>query len=362
MTWQLIDGVIANDAFATPATPGTSSLVDGINNQAFATPASATAQPVDAVLGLTTWTFSGGGAVNYTLSGTSGAYAVTGIAATFKVSHTLTGSAGAYSATGNAGTFKQGHTLAGAAGSYAVVGQAATFKSAHSLSGASGSYSLTGNTATLAYVPGAGSVAYALSGIAASYAVTGQAAGFKVSHALAGSSGSYAITGKAATLTYTPGAGAVNYSLSGSSGSYSLAGNNADFTFSGAETSFSQEVDLTPRRYYVKRGKQILLFNNAQEADQYIEAQELADKAIEDAQKTSRRARKRLRDRVLSVIDVAPVESLELTLLSAMVSRYSIPVDLPALIQQEAWDRVMQIHALAMEMQDEDEIEMLLLM
>jgi hypothetical protein len=65
MAFTLIDGVVANDAFATPATPGTSSLVDGINNQAFATPASATAQPVDGVLGLTTWTFSGGGPTTY---------------------------------------------------------------------------------------------------------------------------------------------------------------------------------------------------------------------------------------------------------------------------------------------------------
>lgn len=56
MAFVLLDGVVANDAFATPASAGTSQLVDGINNQAFATPASATDQPVDAVLGLTTWT------------------------------------------------------------------------------------------------------------------------------------------------------------------------------------------------------------------------------------------------------------------------------------------------------------------
>ena len=55
MSFVLIDGVIANDTFATGATAGTSSLVDGINNQAFAAGRSATAQPVDAVLGLTTW-------------------------------------------------------------------------------------------------------------------------------------------------------------------------------------------------------------------------------------------------------------------------------------------------------------------
>lgn len=76
MAFTLIDGVVANDAFAppappattgyadavnhhafeTPASPGVSSLVDGINNQQFATGRAATAQPVDGVLGLTTWT------------------------------------------------------------------------------------------------------------------------------------------------------------------------------------------------------------------------------------------------------------------------------------------------------------------
>jgi hypothetical protein len=60
VAFTLIDGVIAHDAFATPATPGTSALVDGINNQQFNTPASATAQPVDAVLGLTTWAEAAG--------------------------------------------------------------------------------------------------------------------------------------------------------------------------------------------------------------------------------------------------------------------------------------------------------------
>jgi uncharacterized protein YciU (UPF0263 family) len=64
MAFVLLDGVVANDAFATPASAGTSQLVEGINNQAFATPASATAQPVDAVLGLTTWTAGAPAACN----------------------------------------------------------------------------------------------------------------------------------------------------------------------------------------------------------------------------------------------------------------------------------------------------------
>ena len=58
MPFVIVDGVIVNDAFATPATPGTSSLVDGVNNQQFSAGASQTNQPVDGILGLTTWSSS----------------------------------------------------------------------------------------------------------------------------------------------------------------------------------------------------------------------------------------------------------------------------------------------------------------
>jgi len=60
MAFILIDGVIANDTFATPASARTFVLLDGLTHAQFDIAASATAQPVDAVLGLTTWSVSGG--------------------------------------------------------------------------------------------------------------------------------------------------------------------------------------------------------------------------------------------------------------------------------------------------------------
>lgn len=93
------------------------------------------------------------GAVNYTLSGASGAYAVTGNAATFKVSHVLSGAAGSYAVTGNAATFNVGHALSGASGSYAVTGYAATLvrtstgPTAYAITGDPGAYLLAGNDA-----------------------------------------------------------------------------------------------------------------------------------------------------------------------------------------------------------------------
>ena len=55
MAFILIDGVIANDTFATPASARTFVLLDGLTHSQFSSAASATAQPVDAILGLTTW-------------------------------------------------------------------------------------------------------------------------------------------------------------------------------------------------------------------------------------------------------------------------------------------------------------------
>lgn len=55
MTWQLIDGVVAHDAFAAPTPPGAPALIEGLSQQQFAPGRSATAAPVDGVLGLSSW-------------------------------------------------------------------------------------------------------------------------------------------------------------------------------------------------------------------------------------------------------------------------------------------------------------------
>lgn len=127
---------------------------------------------------------------------------------------------------------------------------------------------------------------------------------------------------------------------------------------SAATSGFSQEVILNPRKYYLKRKKQILLFNSPEEADAFIESEAVAEKAIEQAQKTSRRARKRLRDKIITVTP----EVVDTDYLSSLVDRFNIPVNLPSLIAQQDYDRVMQIMQLAMEMQDEEDVELLLLM
>jgi hypothetical protein len=128
------------------------------------------------------------------------------------------------------------------------------------------------------------------------------------------------------------------------------------------EPRYSQEVELSPRKkWYVKRKKQILVFDSAQDADDYIEAEEVAEKAVQKAQKTSRLARKRVRQKVFQPL---PVQTIDTDWLAQLVSLYSIPVDLPSLIAQQDYERIVQITLEAMRLQEEEEeedLEMLLL-
>ena len=100
---------------------------------------------------------------------------------------------------------------------------------------------------------------------------------------------------------------------------------------------------------------------SGQDADAFLEAEQAAQEAVEKAQRTSRRARKRLRQRVFTA-DALPEQTVEIDALAGLVGRYSIPVDLPALLAQQDYEEIVRLSLLAMEMQDEDEIEMLLLM
>jgi hypothetical protein len=120
----------------------------------------------------------------------------------------------------------------------------------------------------------------------------------------------------------------------------------------------SGNMGFTMRRVYVRRGKKLHLFASAQEADDFIEAEQIAEQAVQKARKTSRLARKRIRDKVFKPL---PIETIEVDRLAQLVSHFNIPVDFPQLIAEQDWARVMQIMALAREMQDEEDLEMLLL-
>lgn len=95
--------------------------------------------------------------------------------ASARVNYTLSGATGSYVLTGQSATLvpKHNYALNGATGSYTYTGNNATFAVAHKLSGSTGSYTYTGNLATLTYTAGAGSTAYSLSGATGAYSYTG---------------------------------------------------------------------------------------------------------------------------------------------------------------------------------------------
>lgn len=121
-------------------------------------------------------------------------------------------------------------------------------------------------------------------------------------------------------------------------------------------TPASQEVTL--RKWYVKRGKRILIFASANDADAFLDSEQAAKDAIEQAQKTSRRARKRFAAKVYTV---KPLEEVDIGPLSGMAQHFGMAVDLPALYAQQNYARVLEIYAQAMLLQDEEDVELLLL-
>lgn len=147
---------------------------------------------------------AGSGRVNYSASGLSGTYTLTGQSATVIRARIVAGASGTYTLTGQAATAKYGHVATGASGTYTLTGQAATVALARNAAGSSGTYTLTGTAAGVAY-------------------------GRKAQ----GSNGTYVLNGQAANATYTPGTGAHNYIAQGLSGTYYLTGQPALAFYSG---------------------------------------------------------------------------------------------------------------------------------
>lgn len=140
---------------------------------------------------------------NFFLAVTTGAYTITGQAASFLGK--LTAVAGSYAISGSAATFLA--KMPTIAGSYAITGQAVSFNT--KLITVAGSYAITGQAALFATRMPVTAGAYALTGQAATfnpkelvsagaYAITGNAITFKLNWVVA--SGSYALTGSPASF------------------------------------------------------------------------------------------------------------------------------------------------------------------
>lgn len=198
--------------------------------------------PVRYVLTAGTGTYSVGGIASnttaaYTVSGQQGTYSVNGQNAT------LTYVSASVSEQVTAPLFSPGlgHrfepnlaypaqsaqlVLSGQTGTYTVTGIAATETSARTMSGAQGTYTVTGNNANL-------NRAGLLSGAQGTYTVNGQAANLTSSRTVSGTTGTYTVNGVAATLP-------VHLSLVASTGSYSVNGQNATLTLTSGSGPVAQ--------------------------------------------------------------------------------------------------------------------------
>jgi hypothetical protein len=109
-------------------------------------------------------------------------------------------------------------------------------------------------------------------------------------------------------------------------------------------------------RVYVRRGKKVLLFNTPQEADQYLEAEQVANEAIEKAQKTSRRARKRFKEKVYPTAD-----SIDLIEIQQLAMIFDVNYDLPSMFSAGDYTELFRIAEVLKQLQDEEDVELLLL-
>ena len=125
----------------------------------------------------------------------------------------------------------------------------------------------------------------------------------------------------------------------------------------GVEEAPIVERSFESRRVYLKRGKQILLFNSVAEADNYEEAERIANEAIAKAQ--SKRAVKRLKAKVIQV--APPVETIDTGVLVDLLSAYQMPINLPQLMAEQDYSQLAQIYLRLREQQEEEDLEVLLL-
>lgn len=107
------------------------------------------------------------GPATYSLTASSGSYAMTGASAALGMLYTIIATAGSYALTGAAATFTKALTIAATAGSFAFTGSAATLGKGLVMIADAGTFALTGAAATLkrGYLMVAAAGSYALTGV-----------------------------------------------------------------------------------------------------------------------------------------------------------------------------------------------------
>jgi hypothetical protein len=122
--------------------------------------------------------------------------------------------------------------------------------------------------------------------------------------------------------------------------------------------SFNGGFDISARkRVYIKRGKQYLIFNNNEEADSYL----AAEQAIETAKKSSRGAAKRV-IKALKVVKPEVIQEPKLDELSELIAKFNVDYDVIQAQKNNDIEALIAIQSMLYRLQqDEEDIELLLL-
>jgi hypothetical protein len=108
------------------------------------------------------------------------------------------------------------------------------------------------------------------------------------------------------------------------------------------------------RCYYVRKNGKIHLFNTPDDADAFSNALHKAE--LDARTKTSRLARKRVREAAIS--NFKP-EVIDLQLTTLLSEKFNIP-NLLEFVRLEDWDKVLAIQAMAIEMEEEEDTSLFL--
>lgn len=246
---------------------------------------------------------------------------------------------------GGGGSAANAYTLTASAGAYTYTGVSSNLLKSKVLSSAAGSYALTGVAAGLLR-------AKKLTANAGAYSYTGVVAGLLKSKILPSNAGAYVLSGQNANLVYSR-----SYTLTASAGSYSISGVNAALNYVSSSKSYSGEVILQRKKIYIKRGKQYLIFNNVEEADSYLAAEE----AIETAKKSSRGAARR-KIKALKVVKPEVIQEPKLEDIKVLLDKFNVDFDLPEAQKNNDIEALIAIQSMLYALQqDEEDIELLLL-
>jgi hypothetical protein len=155
-----------------------------------------------------------------TLTAASGAFVLSGTAASLKVGRKVAAASASFALSGTAATLNKGFRLTAASGPFALSGTSAALKAGRKLAAASGSFTLSG--ATIALRKG-----FSLSAASGSYVLSGLAASLKAARKLPAASTSFVLTGAAVGLSK---ASLAAYILTAARGLFALNPNNAELS------------------------------------------------------------------------------------------------------------------------------------